>query len=240
MTTKFVRLLGFLSLFALAACGEILPAASATPTLDFGFDEARAACQASSDCLLMKIGACDTVQAIHLSQVDMAREYSEQSKKRDADVQCAPSRPMEDFEPLCLNQRCRAVPKIYHLILEAPEQPVAGQTFWLGLRFNFRKASGDVLARIALPPDVELVSGQAEWSGAIEAGQEVVFWAELLVSRTGRMNFMGWAKLKDDSAIPPLNYTLSLEIASPDALTPWPERERILATPTLVPSESLP
>jgi|GEM_PF-3848007 len=240
MNTKLAGFLGFLSLLALVACAGTPPASAVPRVLDFGFDEARAACQSSSGCILMKIGACDTVQAIHLSQADVAREYSEQSKKQNKDIWCAPSRPMEDFEPLCLNQRCRAVPKIYHLILEAPDQPVAGQPFWVGLRFNFRKASGDVLARIELPPDVELVSGQAEWDGAIEVGQEVVFWAQVLVNRTGRMDFMGWAKLQDDPAAPPLNNTLSLEIVLPGALTPWPERERILATPTLASTDSQP
>lgn len=233
MTAKFAGFLGFLSLVALVgACGRMLSATAGPRVLDFGFDEARAACQLSSDCVLMKIGDCDTVQAIHLSQVDEAQEYSEQSKQRDKDVLCAPSRPIEDFRPLCLNQRCRAVPQIYHLILEAPDQPVAGQPFWIGLRFNFQRASADARARIELPPGVELVGGQSEWSGAIEAGQEVVFWAQARANRTGRMNVMGWARLQDDSAVPPLNDTLKLEVVAPDALTPWPERERILATPT--------
>jgi hypothetical protein len=231
MNTKIASFFGFLSLLALAACGQS-PTDAATPTLDFGFDDARAACQASSDCILMKLGGCDVVDAIQVSQVEMAREYSEQSKKQFQNVQCAPSLPIEAFEPLCLNQKCRAVPGNYHLLLEAPDQPIAGQPFWIGLRFRFNRAAGQVEARILLPPGVEVVAGQAEWSGAIEAGQELVFWVQVQANRAGRMNFMGWAKLQDDPAMPPLNETLSLDVVSPGALTPWPERERILATPT--------
>lgn len=170
MNAKLAAFLGFFFLLALTACEQPSSATADPRILDFGFDETRAACQASSECVLMKIGICDKVQAIHLSQVDRAREYSEQSKQFDKSVQCAPSRPIEDFAPLCLNQRCRAVPRIYHLILEAPDPPMAGQPFWIGLRFNFNHASADAQARIELPPGVELLGGQVEWRGLLRPG----------------------------------------------------------------------
>ncbi|RPH63060.1 MAG: hypothetical protein EHM81_00915 [Chloroflexi bacterium] len=206
---------------------------SATPTLDFSFDSSRAACQASSECVLMKIGGCENVDAIHVSQVEFAQAYSERSKEKYKNVVCAPSMPIEDYEPLCLNRKCRAALKDYRLLLEAPEQPVAGKSFWLGMGFRFPRSQEQVDARFLLPQDMTIVSGQANWSGPVEAGQEVVLWVEVLTDKPGEAYLTGWAGISQgETSIPPLTWSQTIEVAAPQALTPWPERERILPTPT--------
>ena len=206
--------------------------ALAPPTLDFSFEESRAACQASSDCVLMQVGACDKVQAIHRSQIEVAQAYSERSKKEYPNIQCAPGWPIEYYEPLCLNQKCRAVQKDYRMLLEVPEQPVAGQPFWVGISFRIPTTVEQMNAHLSLPDSVKVVGGEASWSGRAEANQDYVLWAKLLTDTPGQVYLTAWAKAQDDAAFSPLSCSEHIEVASPYSLTPWPERERLLATPT--------
>jgi hypothetical protein len=181
----------------------------------------------------MKVGGCDNVDAIHVSQVEFAQAYTERSKKKYRNVQCAPGFPIEDYEPLCLNQKCQEVLKDYRLLLEVPDQPVAGQPFWVGMSFRFPRAQERVEARFHLPENMEVVGGQAKWSGPIEAGQEYILWVEALTNTPGKAYLTGWAGVSQgETSMPPLSWSQYIEVAAPQALTPWPERERILPTPT--------
>lgn len=202
--------------------------------LDFSFDDSRAACQASAECLLMKVGVCDTVQAIHLSQIEIAQAYSERSKKEYPIVQCAPGWPIEYYEPLCLNLKCRAIQKDYRMLLEVPEQPVAGRPFWVGMSFRIPTTVEEMNAHFNLPDGIKIIGGEASWIGRVEANRDYVLWVELLAETPGQVYLTGWAKAQDNPALPTLSSSEHVEVVSPHSLTPWPERERILATPTPV------
>ena len=209
---------------------------SATPTHDFAWEDSRADCQFSSDCILMEVGNCDTIQAIHFSQIATAEAYSAQSKEKSPEVVCAPNWPIEEVMPLCLNQHCRAVLKNYHLLLEVPGQPVAGQPFWVGMSFRYHEALEQVEARFLLPEGMQVVDGQASWSGPVEAGREYVIWVEVQTNKVGDIYLAGWTGIKQgDPSIPALSRSDYVEVSSPISLTPWPERERILPTPTPAP-----
>lgn len=205
------------------------------PTLavDFSHQDSRAACQFSSACILMPVGVCGNIQAIHVSQVGLAEAYTRQEQLTHPLVQCAPNLPIEVYEPLCLNQRCRAVVREYDLVLEVPEQPVAGQPFWIGMRFQYHAPIELLEARFLLPEGVEVVGGQESWRGPVEAGVVYVLWVEVMTRKTGDLYLMGWTGIQQgDSSIPPLSWSEHIQVASPQALTPWPAHEYILPSPT--------
>jgi hypothetical protein len=206
---------------------------SPTPTHDFAWADSRASCQFTSDCILMRVGGCENVQAIHVSQVKIAEEWTTRSKEEFPNVVCAPDWPIEDYDPFCLNQKCRAVLRNYHMILEVPEQPVAGLPFWLGMSFRYHIGLEQVYARFILPEDVKIVSGQEFWSGPVEAGKDYVLWVEVQTTKVGDLYLGGGTLIKQgDQGIPPLGWSDHIYVSSPNSLTPWPEHEWILPTPT--------
>lgn len=205
------------------------------PTLevDFSRQDSRASCQFSSDCVLMPVGVCGGIQAILVSQVELAQAYTRQEELAHPLVQCAPNLPIEIYEPLCLNQHCRAVGRDYDLILEVPEQPVAGQPFWIGMRFQYHQAIEVLEARFLLPEGVDVVSGKESWRGPVEVGVDYVLWIKLQTPKVGDLYLTGWTGIKQgDTSIPPLSWREYIQVSSPNALTPWPELERILPSPT--------
>ena len=205
---------------------------SATPTHDFAWADSRAACQFTSVCILMRVGRCENVQAIHVSQIATAEAYTILSKEQYPEVDCAPDWPIEDYDPYCLNQKCRAILRNYHMMLEVPEQPIAGEPFWVGMSFQLNKSAQKVVAGFGFPEGLNIVNGQATWSGPVEAGQEIVFWVEVQTNRVDDLYLTTWAKIQDDEAFPGVSWSEYIEVASPLSITPWPERERILPTPT--------
>jgi hypothetical protein len=209
---------------------------SVTPTLDFAFLDSRAACQTTSDCILMRVGGCENVQAIHLSQVGLAEAYTKRSKKEYPNIVCAPDFPIEEYEPLCLNQKCQAILLGYRLILEVPEQPVIDKPFWLGMSFRFHVAAEEVNARFMLPESLNIVSGQTSWSGPVEALEDHIIWVEVLSKEAGKFYLGGWAGItQGDTAIPPLIWSEYITVVLANSLTPQPMGMPILATPTLTP-----
>jgi hypothetical protein len=121
----------------------------------------------------------------------------------------------------------------YDLILEVPEQPIAGHPFWVGMSFQYHESLDLLEARFLLPEGVEVVSGLESWSGSIEEGRDYVLWVEVLTNKVGDLNLTGWTGIKKgDPNIPALSWSDHIEVLSPIALTPWPEGERILPTPT--------
>jgi len=211
----------------------------ATATLEneykfFEFEDSRAACQATSECILMRVGRCENVQAIHHSQIELANVYTARAKKIYPNIQCAPGFPIEEYEPLCLNQKCQAVLRNYRLLLEVPEQPVVGEPFWIGISFRFPVAAKLVNARIILPDNVKIISGQASWSGPIEALEDHVMWVKAQTNIAGEIYLSGLAGIEqDNSSIPPVSWGKVFKVAPGRSLTPQPTNERILATPTL-------
>jgi hypothetical protein len=202
------------------------------PTHDFSFDDSRAACQASSDCVLMPVGGCGNIQGIHLSQIDIANSYTEKSKKENPNVQCAPQLPDEEYQAICLNQKCRAMVTDAHLLLEFPDQPVAGLPFWIGMNFRYPTAIEQLDAHFVLPEDMKFVGGQTSWDGPVEAGKDYVLWVQVQTDKIGDRYVSGWSGSKqNDNAIPPLYWSEYIYISSPLAITPWPEREHLIPTP---------
>jgi hypothetical protein len=199
----------------------------------FEFEDSRAACQNTSECVLMRVGGCSGVQAIHLSQVNLANTYTAFTKDEQTNVVCAPQLPIEEYEPLCLNQHCRAVIRAFRLLLEVPDQPVAGEPFWIGMSFRFTEDADRVEAKFNLPESFQVVEGQTIWSGPLKAGTEQVLWVQVQTNTTGRVYLSGWAKITDgNQAISPLTWSEYVTVAVDPPLTPPLERERILSTPT--------
>ena len=206
---------------------------SATPTHDFSYEDSRAACQAVAECVLMWVGGCENVQAIHLSQVELAKVYTERAKKEYPDVVCAPDFPIEEYEALCLNQKCRAVLQNYRLIIEVPEQPVAGKPFWVGMSFRFHVAAEKVTARFILPEHLVVVRGQTLWSGSVEAFEDHVMWVEVVSEKPGKVYLSGWADIQQgNTSIPPLTWSEYFSVILDASATLPPIGMPVLATPT--------
>ncbi len=199
----------------------------------FEFLDSRAACVASSECMLMRVGGCGDVQAIHVSQVELANAYTTFVKETYPDVVCAPELPIEEYEPLCLNRQCLEVVRRSRLLLEVPEQPVAGKPFWMGLSFRFAVDAPLVEARFMLPDAVKVLDGQDAWSGPVLAGEDRTMWVQLQTNSTGSVYLSGWVGIKEgDPAISPLVWGKYFDVVLEQELTPQPEAERILPTPT--------
>ena len=230
-------------LLAIAGCGrnrseEEFPTAgeesvAATATLDFAFEDSRAACQATSECILMKVGGCENVQAIHLSQMDLAAAYTERSKKEYPNVVCAPDFPIKEYEAVCLNQKCRAVLQNYRLFLEVPEQPVVGKPFWVGMSFRFHVAADEVHARFILPEHLVVMRGETSWIGSVNALEDHVMWVEVISDTPGKIYLSSWADIKQgDTSVPPLSWSEYFTIVADNSLSSHPMGAPILPTPT--------
>ena len=201
----------------------------------FEFEDSKSACQSTSECILMRVGGCDNVRAVHKSQIDLANEYTQYVKKVYLNVVCAPDLSIEEYEPLCLNRQCKEVARSYRLLLEVPEQPVTGQPFWIGMSFRFPVDAEQVDAKFVLPDPVKVVHGQKTWSGPVRAHEDYVMWLQVQTNTTGTVNLSGWAGIKDGNpAISPLGWGKYFTILLESLPTPQPEYERILATPTLI------
>jgi hypothetical protein len=208
-----------------------VPAYNETDFKNFEFEDGRADCLASSECVLMPLGGCMNTRAIHRSQIELAEAYTDYVKKTYTDVVCAPQLPAEEYEALCLNQKCVEVSRSYRLLLEVPETPVIGKPFWLGMSFRFPISSERVEARFMVPESVEVISGELEWSGPLEALQDHVMWIQLQSNRLGEINLMGWAGAQQsETAITRLNSGKKYRVEN--AKDSSPEPERIIATPT--------
>lgn len=213
--------------------GDITARNFASTARAFEFLDSRAACVASSECLLMRVGGCGDVQAIHVSQVELANAYTTFVKETYPDVVCAPELPIEEYEPLCLNRQCLEVVRRSRLLLEVPEQPVAGKPFWMGLSFRFAVDAPLVEARFMLPDAVKVLDGQDAWSGPVLAGEDRTMWVQLQTNSTGSVYLSGWVGIKEgDPAISPLVWGKYFDVVLDQELTPQPEAERILPTPT--------
>jgi hypothetical protein len=199
----------------------------------FEFEDWKAACQSTSECILMRVGGCDNVRAVHQSQIGPANEYSEYVKKMSPHVVCAPDLPMEEYEPLCLNRQCKEVARSFRFLLEVPEQPVVGQPFWIGMSFRFPVDAEQVDAKFFLPDNVRVIQGKETWSGSVRAHEDHVMWVQVQTNTTGEVYLSGWAGIKDGNfAISPLGWGKHFTILQESLPTPQPEYERILATPT--------
>jgi hypothetical protein len=209
-----------------------VPAYNETDFKNFEFEDARANCQASSECVLMPLGGCMNTRAIHRSQIELAEAYTDYAKKTNTNVMCAPHLPPEEYEALCLNQKCKEVSRSYRLLLEVPETPGIGKPFWLGMSFRFPISSKNVEAHFIVPEGVEVVSGEIEWSGPLEALQDHTMWIQLQSNRVGEITLMGWARAhQSDTQITPL--TSGKKYMVENASNPLPQLvERIIATPT--------
>ncbi len=206
---------------------------SAATLRAFEFEDSKAACQASSECILMRVGKCENVRAVHLSQVDLANQYTEFVKKRDPFVVCAPNLPIEEYEPLCLNRQCLEVTRSSRLLLEVPEQPVAGIPFWIGMSFRLPVDAAEVEAHFLLPETVQVIQGQTTWRGPVRALQDHVLWVKVQTYQTGKIYFNSWAGIKDGNpSISPLAWGKYFTVMSARSLTPQPEAERLVPTPT--------
>ena len=240
-SVRFLLLWVVIALFV-AGCQEkgdlesVENQATKTPTIDFGFVESRHPCQKKSDCVLMRIGVCGYVQAIHVTQIDEAEAYTRREKMAHPLVQCSPQLPFDAYEALCLNRQCRAVVRGYDLILEVPEQPIAGRPFWIGMGFRYHTDIEELDARFILPEGMQVIQGQETWRGPVEAERDYVFWVEVMTNRAGELYVTGWTGIKKgEPGIPPLSWSDYIEVSLPSALTPWPDVERILPTPTPAP-----
>jgi len=183
----------------------------------------------------MRVGGCENVRAIHISETDLAKAYTDYAKKRDADVVCAPQLPPEEYEALCLNRRCITTTRSSRLLLEVPEQPFAGEPFWVGMSFRFPITAQSVEARFILPEGMQIVSGQKDWRGPVQAQEDHVLWVQVQTNRTGDIYLGGWAGIPGSSAaVTPLNWGRYFKVSSASLLTPQPASERILPTPTTV------
>ena len=120
-------------------------------------------------------------------------------------------------------------------MLEVPEQPIAGEPFWVGMSFQFNQSAQKVVASFRFPDGVNIVNGQASWSGPVEAGQEIVFWIELQANRVGEIYLTGNAKIQDDDAFPGVSWGGYIEVTSPLSITPWPPHDYILPSSTPAP-----
>lgn len=199
----------------------------------FEFEDSKAACQSTSECILMRVGGCDNVRAVHQSQISLANEYTEYVKKMSPNVVCAPDLPIEEYEPLCLNRQCKEVIRSYQFLLEVPEQPVAGQPFWIGMSFRFPINAGLVEAKFILPDNVRVIQGNDTWNGPVNAREDQVMWVQVQTATAGKVYLGGWAGAKDgNSAISPLGWGKYFTVVRDRSLTPQPEYIRILATPT--------
>jgi hypothetical protein len=209
-----------------------IPAYNESDFKSFEFEDGRADCQASSECVLMPVGGCMNIRAIHQSQIELAEAYTEYAKKTNTNVVCAPQLPAEEVEALCVNQKCNEVSRSYRLLLEVPEAPVIGKPFWLGMSFRFPISSERVEARFMVPEGVAVVSGELEWSGPLEALQDHTMWIQLQANRAGEITLMGWAGAQQsDTPITPL--TSGKKYIVENASNPSHEPiERIIATPT--------
>jgi hypothetical protein len=198
----------------------------------FEFVDSRPNCQVSSDCILMRVGSCGNVRAIHSSEIELAEAYTQYARQRDQNVQCAPQLPMEEYEALCLNKKCGNVPRSYRLLLEVPQPPAVGEPFWVGMSFRFPVAVEEVSARFLLPENVDVLQGDLEWSGSIGALEEHVMWIQVKTNHAGTINLSGWAKAKSNTALPPLSMGQRFAVTLPGERTPFPKSERIVPTPT--------
>jgi hypothetical protein len=207
---------------------------SETDFKNFEFEDSHPNCQASAECILMQVGGCMNVRAIHVSEVELAEAYTVYAKDLHSNVQCAPDLPIEEYEALCLNQKCKETPRHYRLLVEVPEQPVEGQPFWVGMSFRFPIAAEMAYARFNFPENIDVISGQTEWIGPLEALEERVMWVQVQVNRTGEVNLNGWAGVqRGNTAISPLSWGKKFTVVRTGDLTPQ-AAERIIATPTAV------
>ncbi len=221
--------------------GPLIPADFSLTARAFEFEDSKAACQASAECTLMPVGGCGSVRAVHLSQVELANAYTEYVKQSGPAAQCAPNLPIEEYEALCLNRRCLEVPRSARLLLEVPQQPVAGEPFWVGMGFRFHVDAERAEARLLLPGELKVVQGQETWSGPVAAGQDYVLWAQVEIDQAGRLYIGGWAGIKDGGpAVSPLSWGEYITVAPRGSLTPPPGAERILPAPTRMPPAPAP
>lgn len=210
-----------------------VPAYNETDFENFEFEDGREDCLASSECVLMPVGGCMNTRAIHRYQIELAEAYTDYVKKTNTNVVCAPQLPAEEYEALCLNRKCKEVSRSYHLLLEVPETPVMGKPFWLGMSFRFPISSERVEARFMVPEGVEVVSGEIEWSGRLEALQDHAMWIQLQSNRAGEITLMGWAGVQQsETPITPLTSGKKFRVEIDRDLSPKPER--IIATPTAI------
>lgn len=199
----------------------------------FEFEDSKAACRSTSECVLMRVGGCENVRAVHRSQIDLANEYSQYVKTVYPDVVCAPDLPMEEYEPLCLNRQCWEAARSYRLLLEVPEQPLAGQPFWIGMSFRFPVDAEQVDAKFIMPDNIQVIQGLDAWSGPVKAHQDHVMWVQVQATTAGQVYLSGWAGIKDgNSAISPLGWGKHFTVLLENSLTPQPDYEQVFATPT--------
>ncbi len=212
-----------------------------TPTVDiratefkyFEFEDSRTACRESGECVLMRAGGCEGVQSIHESQVEFAKEYTTYVKTVYPNVVCAPGLPIEEYESLCLNQKCMAVSRNYRLLLEVPEQPVAEKPFWIGISFRFHVDIEEVEARFILPEHIRVLEGQTSWRGKVKALEDYVMWIRVQTDQPGEVYLTGWTKIqKGDPGIPPLSMSEKFMVNPQSLSTEQPGSEWILQTPT--------
>jgi hypothetical protein len=205
---------------------------------NFEFEDSHPDCQAASDCILMRVGGCLNMRAVHVAEIDLAEEYTRYAKKLHPNVVCAPELPPEEYESLCLNRRCTRTTRSSRLLLEVPEQPIAGQPFWVGMSFRFPVAAEVVDARFLLPDDVQILTGQGEWHGSLNALEDHVMWVQVQTNRAGPVYLSGWAGIPGGNpAITPLNWGKYFEIILSDQRTPQPTSQSVLPTPTPVGQE---
>jgi hypothetical protein len=198
----------------------------------FEFEDSHPNCMISSDCMLMRVGGCLNVRAIHHLEYELAEAYTQYARQRDQNVQCAPQLPMDEYEALCLNDKCSRVLRSNRLLLEVPQPPTAGEPFWIGMSFRFPVDVEQVSARFLLPENIEVLQGDLEWSGSLEALEDRVLWIQVKTNRSGMINLSGWAKAESNTALPPLSMGQQFAVSLPGERTPFPESERIVPTPT--------
>ena len=134
--------------------------------------------------------------AVHESQIDPANEYTQYVKKGYLNVVCTPDLPIEEYEPLCLNRQCKEIIRSYRFLLVVPEQPVAGQPFWIGMSFRFPVDAEQVDAKFFPPDNVRVIQGKETWSGPVKAHEDYVMWVQVQTNTTGTVNLSGWAGIK--------------------------------------------
>jgi hypothetical protein len=66
---------------------------------NFEFEDSHPDCQAASDCILMRVGGCLNMRAVHVAEIDLAEEYTRYERNYIPTLSAPPSCPRKNMNP---------------------------------------------------------------------------------------------------------------------------------------------